>query len=206
MFSYRVAPRTIFALFAALFVVLTPIAHPKTAVAKATTSEFTASGVLCLFALPTSMKTDLTKRGLKVTARGEQLAGAITSSSWAEINDAAIEAVINKEESLFDLANGTFEGKIKGDITIASPDEVMQGSINGTISGAFVVPITDPADLLMSIYTSTAEVKWNIRNKGSDSDDDDKSRARGTASVTFVADPDGSYCGPIILNGTYREK
>ncbi len=141
-----------------------------------------------------------------IDAKGEQLGGAISESSWPELASAGVEAVIAHEESIFNLVANTFEGKIEGKIKIAGSEEVMQGSINGTVSGAFL-PITNPADLLTSIYTSTANVKWNIRNKGSNSDDEDNSRARGTASVTFVADPNsGTYCGPIVLNGMYKER
>ena len=206
MYSALRNPRSIFAILAALFIVLTPFAQPKTAVAKATTSQFTASGTLCLVGLPT-IKANLNKKGiLHVNARGEQLAGEIAESSWSEITGAGVEAVITHEESMFNLVTNTFEGKIEGKIKIAIPGEVMQGSFQGTVGGAFL-PITDPSALLTSIYTSTANVKWNMRNKGSDSDDEDKSRARGTASVTFMVDPlAGTYCGPIVMTGTYREK
>lgn len=205
MYSALKTHRMTFAILATLFIVLTPIAQPKVVLAKASTSTFTATGTLCLVGLPT-IKAAMTRRGLLVNARGELLAGLIDSSTWSEIAGAGMEAVIAHEESLFNMATNTFEGKIEGKIKIVGSDEVMQGSMNGTVSGAFL-PITDPADLLTSIYTSTANVKWNIRNKGSDSDDDDKSRAKGTATVTFVADVEsGMYCGPIVLNGTYREK
>ena len=197
-------PRTIFAILAALFLVLTPFAQTKVVAAKASPSQFTASGTLCLVGLPT-IKASTSGLGLRISARGEQLGGAVTDSTWSEITGAGVEAVITHEESLFNMATNTFEGKIEGKIKLSNAEEVLQGSMNGTVSGAFL-PITNPADLLTSIYTSTAEVKWNIRNKGSDSDDDDKSRARGTATVTFFADIEGNYCGPIVLNGTYREK
>ncbi|MSQ32533.1 MAG: hypothetical protein EXR59_04805 [Dehalococcoidia bacterium] len=186
--------------FAALFIVLTPLAQPRTVAAKQGPSPFTISATLCLVGLPT-IKVVPRAPGLIVDAKGEQLGGAISESSWSELAGAGVNAVIAHEESIFNLVANTFEGKIKGKIKIARPEEVMQGSINGTVSGAFL-PIANPADLLSSIYTSTANVKWNIQNNGSESDDEDNSRARGTASVTFVADPNtGTYCGPIVLNG-----
>ncbi len=205
MYSALRTPRSIFAILAALFIILTPFAQPKTVVAKAPTSQFTASGTLCLVGLPT-IKYSMTKRGLSIDARGEQLAGFISDSNWSDIAGAGVEAVITHEQSIFDMASNAFEGKIEGKIKIGLPGEVMQGSFKGTVGGAFM-PITNPADLLTSIYTSTADVSWNMRNKGSDSDDSDNSRARGTASVTFMADPyAGTYCGPIVMTGTYREK
>lgn len=190
---------------AAIALVVTPFASQNIVSAKQPKNPLEASGTLCLVGLPRIHANMAGATKLRISAHGEQLGGVIADSNWTDITGAEISATINKEESVFNLATQTFDGKIAGKISIMGSSGVIGGSMEGVVSGAFL-PFTNPEDLLTSIYTSTAEVKWNLKGKWSNSGDNEKTEAKGTASVTFVADPEnGTYCGPLVLNGTFSD-
>lgn len=126
-------------------------------------------------------------------ASGEQLSGNISSSAgWNDLAGAGVNVTITREVSLFDFTTNTFSGHVAGRLTLTTDSGVLEGTLQGTVSGAFA----DPNDLIGSIYASSANVKWPVNGPGA--------RASGMAIASFTADPDtGTFCGPLALNGIH---
>ncbi|MSQ22844.1 MAG: hypothetical protein EXR53_06040 [Dehalococcoidia bacterium] len=155
---------------------------------------FTASGNICLTQLPTAILVAPQPTGIRLTALGEKEAGLIDSSSgWDALSGAAVEITITRENSVFDFATKTFSGKINGSLTVTTADDVLKGKLEWTVSGVFF----DPADILGSIYGSTAQVNWRVAGKDA--------KASGQGNATLVAALDGTFCGPLDLSGVVRE-
>lgn len=173
----------------AMAVALLLVALPAAAFAAKSGTPFTASGTVWV-TNPPKVQAALTPHGVIVNATGEQVSGIIASEGWPEINGAPLTITIKKETSFFDFATGTFSGHLAGNLTINTASGPMTGTLQGTISGAF----TDPTDIVNSITTSTAQVKWNL--KGS------TTRADGVGTATFGYDPACGFCGPITISGS----
>ncbi len=155
---------------------------------------FTALGDICLTGLPQITAGAPQPTGVRIVARGEKLAGIISASSgWEDLEGAAVDITITREHSFFDFTTGTFSGKINGTLTVTTANDVLKGKLEGTVSGVFF----DPADILGSIYGSTAQVNWRVSSKDA--------KASGQGNATLVAALDGTFCGPLDLAGRVRE-
>lgn len=168
------------------------LAVPSIALADSV-QPFTASGNICLAELPQMVVGSPQPTGVRVTALGEKLAGIISDSpDWEDLAGAAVDITITRENSFFDFTTGTFSGGINGSLKVTTADDVLEGKLEGTVSGVF----TDPTDILGSIVSSSAQVNWRVASKDA--------KASGQGNATFA--PTGlGFCGPLNLAGSVRE-
>ncbi len=186
--------RLLFVLVAVLLMSLVGVVSQAVA-SNERASSFSASGNICLVQLPSSLIAVPAPGGVRITASGEILGGAIDSSDgWDALDGAEIGAVIAKEVSTFNFGAGSFSGVLSGSLNLDTSDGPLSGRFQGTVSGNFL----DPTDIIGTIYQSTADIDWKIGDR-------DES-ARGHAVANFTANPlDGTYCGPIELQGIHQE-
>ncbi|MFH1140214.1 MAG: hypothetical protein V1724_00765 [Chloroflexota bacterium] len=155
---------------------------------------FTASGNICLDGLPQMKGVAPKPTGVRVVALGEKLAGVIVvSTGWDALEGAAVDITITNESSFFDFTTMTFLGEVNGSLTVTTADDVLEGKLEGTVSGVFL----NPGDILGSIIESTTQVDWRVSSKDG--------KAWGEGNATFAAAPDGTFCGPLDLAGSVRE-
>ncbi|MDO8749923.1 MAG: hypothetical protein Q7K03_02090 [Dehalococcoidia bacterium] len=177
-----------FALVALVLLAVPPIALADSA------QTFTASGNICLAGLPQIVVGSPQPTGVRIVAKGEELAGGIAvSSGWDDLEGAAVDITITNESSFFDFTTGTFSGSLNGTLTVTTTeDDVLKGKLEGKVSGVFL----DPEDILGSIIQSTTQVKWQVNSKDA--------KASGQGNATFTPTELG-FCGPLNLAGAVRE-
>lgn len=161
---------------------------------------FQATANICLLGLPTVEKMKETPKGMMLTTTEEVLAGEITSSEgWEGLVGTQFTVTVTKEKSLFEFATNTFSGDLKGEFTITTPGgaPVLAGQLKGAVEGAFA----DPTAPVLSVYQSSALVKWS--GKGDDAS------AKGVAQASFGVTADClayGYGGTITFSGVRKAR
>ena len=183
--------------------VLASILLPSAALASPPVS-FEASADVCLIKGPAPVTEAAPPGGLPPVLVGEELAGAITTASlgWPELLDAGVLVTIDHETVLVDFVERTFSARVSGHLTVTIDGDPISGTHSGSVTGKFL----DPTDIIGSIVSSEASIRWQLN--------DDDVQARGSAEAKFSTGvgetlecPSGDgapFGGTLTLKGTVR--
>ena len=155
--------------------VLASLLFPSGALASQPAS-FTATAEVCLTVGPDPVTEAAPPRGVPPVLVGEELAGAVTTSSgWPEpgLSGAVVLVTIDHETVLVDFVEGTFSARVAGQLTVTIGDDSFSGTHSGNVTGDFL----DPLDIIGTIESSTAIIRWQLGGDGV--------QARGTAVGEF---------------------